>query len=301
MEGIGLCDAREDLLRQRAAAFPAADGVQPFEALLRFDCHLVEILTPHPLHAELALQRSPHGEPRQCAEANGQDPGRGGPDDPGGPGRRGDTYVCSRSSLFYPPLQKAKEFLEGGAIRRPLHFRLKMVSESREFAWHVPPETNERREMLGKNGLGGPLVFDHGPLFDSCCALALRERARFFARIETPTLPSGRAINAPASALWRHVTPPVHGIWDVAAAPKIRVGTDYYASHEEFEIQGETGVIQVSRASGRLLDEPELTVLQWRGTGVSQHRERLGGEFSAVHRAFRALLGRAGRANHPDP
>ena len=63
VEGIGLCDAREDLLRQRAAAFPAAHGVQPFEALLRFDCHLVEILTPHPLHAELpcsALRTGSH-------------------------------------------------------------------------------------------------------------------------------------------------------------------------------------------------------------------------------------------------
>jgi len=81
-----------------------------------------------------------------------------------------------------------------------------------------------------------------------------------FARIETTELPSGRVIDAPASVLWRHVNPPVHGIWDVSVAPKMRVRTDYYASHEQFEIQGEAGIIQVNRASGRLLDEPVLTV-----------------------------------------
>lgn len=49
-------------------------------------------------------------------------------------------------------------------------------------------------------------------------------------------------------------------MWDVSLALHMRVRTNYYASAERFEIQGDKGVITVSRCSDRLLDEPVLTL-----------------------------------------
>ena len=60
--------------------------------------------------------------------------------------------------------------------------------------------------------------------------------------------------------MWRHTNPPVQGMWDVSLALKMTLRTDYYADAERFEIQGEEGIIQVTRCSDRMLDEPALTL-----------------------------------------
>jgi predicted dehydrogenase len=80
-----------------------------------------------------------------------------------------------------------------------------------------------------------------------------------FAYIERTETPVG-VYDAPATLMWRHLSPPVHGTWDVSLALKMTLRTDYYADAERFEIQGEEGIIQVTRCSDRMLDEPALTL-----------------------------------------
>ena len=59
-------------------------------------------------------------------------------------------------------------------------------------------------------------------------------------------------------------------MWDVSLALKMTLRTDYYADAERFEIQGEEGIMQVTRCSDRMLDEPALTLYR-------------GGEVRAFH------------------
>jgi predicted dehydrogenase len=258
-EIVALCDARDDLLAQRAALVPNAQRFHDYEKLLTVELDLLEILTPHPLHAEMTVAALEAGinvsvqkpmamtldeADRMIAAARGT----------------GRHLKVFENFLFYPPLQKARELLEAGAIGRPLHFRMKMVAGDRAYAWPVPAETNQWRDDLGRQERGGPFVFDHGHHMLAVALWLFGDVRDVFARIEWTTLPSGRAVDAPASVLWRHTNPPVHGIWDVAAAPRMRVRTDYYASHEQFEIQGESGIITVTRASDRFLDEPAVTL-----------------------------------------
>ena len=80
-----------------------------------------------------------------------------------------------------------------------------------------------------------------------------------FACIERTETPAG-VYDAPATLMWRHTDPPVHGIWDVSLALKMTLRTDYYADAERFEIQGEEGILQVTRCCDRMLDEPALTL-----------------------------------------
>ncbi len=99
----------------------------------------------------------------------------------------------------------------------------------------------------------------------------------------TPT-PHG-PIDAPASITWRHVDPPVHVIWDVIYAPQMQVRSDYYALDERFEITGETGIVRVNRAAGRMLDEPVLTVQRdGRVTAYHDLEDDWGASFEATTR-----------------
>lgn len=258
-EVVALCDTREDLLRERAVLFPGARLVRDFGELLRLDLDLVEILTPHPAHAGMtvaALEAGAHVSVQKpmamtLPEADGM---------VAAARRTGRHLRVFENFVFYPPLVQARALLAAGAIGRPLHFRMKVVSGDPALAWPVPAETARWRQELARAGCGGPLVFDHGHHMLAVARWLFGDVRDAFARIETTELPPGRLVDAPASITWRHRDPPVHGLWDVTAAPRMRIRTDYYAAHERFEIQGEAGLLVVHRCSDRLLDEPALTL-----------------------------------------
>jgi predicted dehydrogenase len=140
-----------------------------------------------------------------------------------------------------------------------------------------------RAELFERHGLGR-LTFDDGH-HRLATALALFGPVRdVAATIDATPTPHG-PIDAPASITWRHVDPPVHVVWDVIYAPQMRVRSDYYALDERFEITGETGIVQVNRAAGRMLDEPVLTV-QRNGRVTAYHdlEDDWGASFAATTR-----------------
>jgi len=256
-EVVALCDSREERLRERQARFPKAAGFQDYAAFLRHDLDVVEVLTPHPAHHNMvvaALRAGAHVSVQKpmamtVEEADGM---------LAAARAAGRHLRVFENFVFYPPLAKARALLDGGAIGRPLHFRMKVLIGNRELAWPVPAETQAWRHELADRGLG--LVFDHGHHMLAVACWLFGDVRDGFAWIEATRMPAGHVVDAPASLVWRHREPPVHAMWDVTVAPRMRVRTDYYASHEEFEITGETGIIRVSRCSDRFLDEPVLTL-----------------------------------------
>ena len=103
------------------------------------------------------------------------------------------------------------------------------------------------------------MVFDHGHHMMAVALWLFGDVRDGFACIERTETNAG-VYDAPATLTWRHANPPVHGMWDVSLALKMTLRTDYYADAERFEIQGEEGIIHVTRCSDRMLDEPALTL-----------------------------------------
>src|SRR5579863_3147551 len=267
-EIAGQCERDPALLARRAAEHPGALATADFEDFLRGGLDVVEILTPHPLHEAMttaALKAGAHVSVQKpmamtldecdrmiaAAEASG---------------RRLKVF---ENFLFYPPLVRARELMREGAIGKPLHFRMKVVMADRAQAWHVPEAASRWRHALAAQGRGGPIIFDHGHHMMAVALWLFGDVRDGFACIERTEAPAG-VYDAPATLTWRHVDPPAHGVWDVSLALKMTLRTDYYADAERFEIQGEEGIITVTRCSDRMLDEPALTLYR-------------GGEVRAFH------------------
>jgi len=256
---VALCDSNPEQLARRRQEFPEAFCTTDYERFLAQKLDLIDVLTPHPAHAEMvvaALQSGAHVSVQKPMALTLEE---------------ADRMIAAAAEakrhlkvfenfLFYPPLVKARELLHSGAIGRPLHFRMKMVSGAGEYGWQVDYETRRWRWELFQQGHGGGFVFDDGHHKLAVALWLFGDVRDLYACVETTPIGNGYSVDAPASLIWRHVDPPVHAIWDITYAPKMRIRTDYYACDERFEITGETGIIQVNRCTGRMLDEPVLTL-----------------------------------------
>lgn len=259
VEVAGLCDVSTEALAERQALFPGARVTTRYDELLGLDLDLIEILSPHPLHERMAVAAMEAG-----AHVSVQKPMAMTTEECNAmiaaSARTGRKLKVFENFVFYPPLVKARELLLSGAIGAPKHFRMKVVIGDRSGAWHVSPQANAWRYDLGAQGRGGPLVFDHGHHMMAVALWMFGDVRDCYAQIDETSTPGGPVLDAPATLVWRHKDPPLHAMWDVSLALQMKVRTDYYASHEQFEIQGESGTITVNRCSDRMLDEPALTL-----------------------------------------
>ena len=83
----------------------------------------------------------------------------------------------------------------------------------------------------------------------------------------------------------------MHVIWDIIHAPQLRIRTDYYSLDECIEVTGENGIIKITRATGRMLDEPVLTVYRDGEVRAFHNIETdWGASFEACTRALVASL-----------
>lgn len=297
VEVAALCANDPAALDMRGRLFPNASRHDRVDDFFKVDLDLVEVLTPHPLHAEhvaAALNAGAHVSVQKpmavtLAEADTMIAAASG---------AGRALRVYENYVFYPPLVKARELLLDRAIGRPLHFRMRTVAGNPAFGWPVTPGTWRWRAELFERERLGRLTFDDGH-HKMAVALWLFGPVRdVFARIDETQTPSGQ-IDAPASITWRHKDGPIHGIWDIVYAPRMKIASDYYALDEVFEITGETGIITVTRATGRRLSAPVLTLYR-DGETTSWHDldDDWGSSFRLASRAFIDYL--RGRGPLPD-
>ncbi|MHA1273904.1 MAG: Gfo/Idh/MocA family protein [Promethearchaeota archaeon] len=217
----------------------------------REDLDIVDILTPHHLHAPMAEYAAKAGVPGISVQK---------------PMAHTITdceriiKVCKEEKVklksfenfrFYPPYLKAKELLDQGVIGEPLNFRINTVGTGgpsmplnliKSYLWRVQVE---------KCG-GGPMVYDDG-IHKFSMALWLMGEERVEKVYSWIDFFSG-LVDFPAHIFWKYPSknpddPPKYGSMEFSVGPNIYYPSNYYACDEFIEITGTKGVMWLNQCT----------------------------------------------------
>ena len=160
---VGVCDANVAQAKAKAASWGAPDLIVDDDIdhfLARPDIDLVEILLPHFLHLPTALKAIAAGkivslQKPMCLDLDEADQLVAAAEAYDRP------FKVFENFIFYPPVKKAQDLIEEGAIGKPLAIRIKTNAARSATAWDVPASATAWRNEKSQSG-GGPLVFDDG-------------------------------------------------------------------------------------------------------------------------------------------
>lgn len=262
-EIVAVCDLDAENARPRASAWGVAEEkvFTDYHQLLALkDLDLVEILLPHHLHYQAALDAAAAGKhislqkPMALSVAQADEMIAAAK-------KAGVIFKVFENFIFYPPVVRAKALIEAGEIGEPLSIRIKSNAASSPTAWPVPPSAWAWR-FDPKTCGGGPLVFDDGHHKFSLGWFFMGMAEEVHAWIgATPVFPGDTTIctDSPAIVSWKFPNNRV-GSLEVVYTPEMTVDSIYYAQDDRIEITGTRGVIWVTRGHGKMMDIPPVVM-----------------------------------------
>lgn len=253
-EVAAVCDIDPALAESTASAYGIDLSFTDYKDLCSDpSIDAVEILTPQPLHEEMAVKAMAEGKHVSlqkpmtislpsagrilaAAEANKI------------------VFRVADNYLFYPPIIKAKEMIDCGVIGEPTNIRIKMLSGG-SGGWDVPDSAWAWRHKETKSGRGMQ-TFDHGHHLWALSWYLMGSVERVVSWIDS----IDGCIDSPAVMMWKHRTGIRYGMCEYAHASEMEIPSSYYANDEMVEITGSKGLIMINRCTGRLMDRPPLSL-----------------------------------------
>ena len=256
-EVVALCDP----VRERAEGRAAKWGITPkmytrYEQVLEDpDIDAVELLTPTHMHAEQSIAALGAGKHVSCQKpvaATVEEADRVVE----AAARAGTIFRVTENFIYYPPLVKAKELLDSGAIGEPSIVRMRVVLtdfESDSESFRIGHDALSWRRDAALNP--GGLLYDEGVHKYATAMWWVGEPEAVSAMV---TRTDDFMIEAPSVITWKFRGSDCLGVFESASAPDMKIRAPYYPIDDFFEIQGSAGTIWVTRCSGEMLDLPPV-------------------------------------------
>ena len=221
------------------------------EMIEKEDLDIVDILTPHHLHApmaEYAAKAGVRGISVQKPMAHTiTDCER-------------IIQVCKEERVilksfenfrFYPPYLKAKELLDQGIIGMPLNFRINTIGTGGPRMPYSLLKSYLWRIQVDKCG-GGPLVYDDGIHKFSLALWLMNEDTveKVYSWIDY----FSATVDFPANIIWKYPSkdpsaPPRYGSMEFCQGPNVYYPSNFYACDEFIEISGTKGIMWLNQCT----------------------------------------------------
>ncbi len=170
-------------------------------------------------------------------------------------------FRVTENFLYYPPLVRAKELIDSGAIGEMSSMRMRTFTGGDLAASEmtITEDALEWRRVPADNP--GGLTYDSG-WHKFATAVWLGGEAETVSAIITRT--EDFMIESPTAVIWKHAGRDLVGILECVYAPGMQIRGRYYPVDDFFEFQGSEGSIWVTRCTGEMHDLPP--VMLFRGT-----------------------------------
>ena len=259
-EVVALCDPVRERAEQRARQWGITPKLYTTVAEVLQDPHVeaVELLTPTHLHAAhiiAALQAGKHvscQKPIASSMAEVDAIARAV-----AATRR--TFRITENFLYYPPLVKAKELLDSGAIGEPSMLRIRTIGGTYASDTHLRVEPDALTWRRDPTLHAGGVMYDDGWHKYATAMWWLGEIEKVQAIV---TKTDDYIAEMPSVATWKFKNRACLGVLEYASARDMPIRTKYYPIDEFFELQGSTGAIWVTRCTGEMLDMPPVVLFK---------------------------------------
>jgi predicted dehydrogenase len=255
---VAVADTNLEIAGARAAKW----GVPPdrvfgnYHDLLDLpDVDVVDILLPHHLHYQAALDAAAAGKHISLQKPMALNVQQAD-EMTAAAHKAGVIFRVFENFIFYPPIQLAKSLIDAGEIGDLLTIRIKSNSGISQTAWPVPASAQAWRFDYAKNG-GGPLVFDDGHHKFALAWHFMGMAEEVHAWISQTEVAPGQFLDSPALVSWKFAHNR-YGSLEVVNSPQMEINTIYYAQDDRVEITGTKGVIWTTRGHGNMLDVPPV-------------------------------------------
>ncbi len=256
-EVAALCDP----LRERAETRAKEWGITPkiytkYEDVLNDpDVDAVELLTPTPLHAQQIVDGLEAGKHVSCQKPICNNLAE--LDAIAGAAARAETlFRVTENLLFFPPLMKAKELLDSGAVGDPSLLRIRVIRGRGTLGRAITIEPDSKTWRRDPKSNTGGYLFDGAWHMYAVAMAWLGVPEKVFGML---TATEDFWEELPSTVLWKFKDRECQAVFQFLLAQNMPMRNDYVASDEFYEIQGSDGLLWVTARNG-FLDMPPLVL-----------------------------------------
>ncbi len=253
-EIYAVCDSDESLAKAKMKEWNAERFYTDYKDLLKDPkITAVDVLTPHLMHEEMVIAALAAGkhtavQKPMTVDIASADRMISAAD------KSGLVFKVTENYIFYPPIIKARQLIEEGAIGEPQNIRINLIGAGKG-GWKIPKEAWAWRmkEFIESRGME---TFDHGHHLWSTAWYLMGSFSEVSAWIDNIE----GMIDAPAVVMWKHGISKRYGSCSFSYCNGVDIPSDYYANDEWIDITGSNGIIRINRCTGKLISGPVISL-----------------------------------------